>query len=508
MDETGTTTLSLSPNQLDELVRLIGPDNVKFSEEELEWAGWDASGTYRLGSMVALAVRPVAVTFPANTSEVAAIVAWANRHRIPLVPRGAGTGVMGGAIPQRPAVVVDLSRLRHISIEADSMLVVAGAGATLSEVNAALRPHGLMLGHDPWSVQLATVGGALCTNGVGYLAGRWGSMADQVAAVEAVLADGTIVRTPLYKPTVGPDLRAMFAGSQGVLGIVTTVWLQAVPYPESQHFRSYRFRGFEAGYRAIMRLWRTGLRFDLLDFGDGTPAWFDVEPGMEDDDGRTAVLHLGAFGPGIEAEARLTVAHKIMLLEGGRDLGPEPATRFWEQRYEIAQQYALAAHNRRDAGMRRILGKTGHDYLNLALPPARLLEYRRQALDRVAEEPDIRALETGIWCRPELFSLLVREIHNDEPVDQLTGIDRDIPGRHPQRMEALIHDLLRLALKHGGTLEFIHGAGLKLLPLLPQEAPNVQKVLESIKLALDPNDIMNPGKLRLPGAMSPGGENH
>src|SRR5439155_4158928 len=128
-------------------------------------------------------------------AEVATIVRWAAEARVPLVPRGGGSGLMGGAAVLGPAVVVDLRRIDGVQVDPDACLVRAGAGARLARVDAACAEHGLMLGHDPWTVEVATVGGVLGTNGLGYLGARAGSAGAQVRAVEAVLAEGRIVRT-------------------------------------------------------------------------------------------------------------------------------------------------------------------------------------------------------------------------------------------------------------------------------------------------------------------------
>src|SRR5690606_8488296 len=165
------------------------------------------------------------------------------------------------------------------------LLVEAGAGAMLAAVDAVLRRHGLALAHDPWSVGIATVGGAIGTDGVGYLAGRWGSMGNQVVAVEAVLPDGRVLRTRrVPKPAAGHDLRALFAGSQGTFGIVTRAWLRAIGVPEVMAFRSFRFRGFDPAFHGVVALWRAGVVPDLLDFTDDVPAVLELRPGYEDED--------------------------------------------------------------------------------------------------------------------------------------------------------------------------------------------------------------------------------
>jgi FAD/FMN-containing dehydrogenase len=475
-----------------ELEALLGREAVSFSEQELAWAAADAAGTYRLGSLAGRARLPLAVVRPDSTEAVAALVQWAGRRGVPLVPRGAGTGVMGGAVPLRPAVVVDLTRLRSVVVHAEDLVVEAGAGAVLADVDAALRPHGLMLGHDPWSVGMATVGGAIGTDGMGYLAGRWGSVGEQVAAVEAVLPDGSVLRTRPYKPPVGPRLAGLFAGSQGTLGIVTRAWLHAVPLPEAEGFVTFRFAGLEPGYAALLALWRTGLRWDLLDLTDAVPDWLDLPAGAEDRWGRTALLRLGAFGPAEEVAARLAVARRVLAAAGGQDLGPGPARAYWDRRHEVAERWAAGIHRPRDLEARRRAGRQGLDYLNLALPPSRVPDFRRYAMERVAAERDLVLHEVGIWCRPEVFSLLLAETR-----EGTAGEDDPAPwpeGRHGERMAAVMEDLLRGALARGGSLECIHGAGLKLLPLLGEDLGAGLTVLRRVKAALDPQDLLNPGK--------------
>ena len=200
---------------------------------------------------------------PATADQVADILRWASQEKVAIVPRGAGTGVMGGAIPLRPAVVLDLTRLDDVAVHAEDMCIEAGAGATLAALARAAEEHGLMFAHDPWSVSMATVGGAIATNGMGYLFGPYGKMGDQVLAVEAALPDGTVLRTrPTLSGGPGPMLHKLFAGAEGVLGVVTRAWLRGVAgsgepavrgLPLSHVCRRFRRRegSVSAGHRAV-----------------------------------------------------------------------------------------------------------------------------------------------------------------------------------------------------------------------------------------------------------------
>lgn len=466
------------------LVRLLGPEGVRAAAGDLDWAAGDATGHYRLPELPRRAVRPLAVAAPRDLAGVQAVIRWAAERRVPVVARGAGTGVMGGAVPAARAVVLDLTRLDDIIVHPDDFLVEAGAGALLGGVNAALAPHGLMLGHDPWSVAIATVGGAISTDGMGYLAGRWGSAGQQVAGIEAVLADGSVVRTRTVRPVIGPDWRCLLVGSQGTLAVITRAWLRAVPLPEAEAFGSFGFSGFDAAYRALLALWRTGLRYDLLDLTDGPVDALGLPPAgrgaVAGTGGRAAVLHLGAFGPSEDAEARLTVARRVLGAHGAHHLGADPARLFWKARHAVAERYAREVQEPRDAKARAATTH-GFEYLNLALPPSRVITFRRRALELLAGEDGVVVGETGIWCTPEIFSLGFGE-RPGAPVE-------------PERRRRIMDGLLRLALDHGGNIETIHGPGLKLRHLIAEELAGSWPATARVKRALDPLSLLNPGKL-------------
>lgn len=469
------------------LSELVGrSDWLSLESQELAWAQRDAAGDYRLYGVADRIGRVWAVVHPHSSQEVAAVVQWAARYQVPLVARGGGTGVMGGAVPLGTAVVVDCSGLDQIVVHPDSAVVEAGAGVPLGRLNAALAEFNLMVPHDPWSVAMATVGGAISTDGVGYLAGRWGSMGQQVIALEMVTPDGAIVQTQPYKPSLGPDLRALVIGSQGGFGFVTRAWLTAVARPEQLEFAAWRFAGFEAGFAAVLRLWRAGLRFDLFDYTDGTPEALELEPGPQDETGRTAILRLGAFGLGEEVSGRMQAARR--LIREGQPLGPDLARQYWDTRYAIADRWREQVHTSRNLRERARLGGMGLDYLNLALWPEKIPSYRRRVLEVVAETSGIEVGEIGLWGTPWLFSAVFWETAaRPEPTDQ-----PPTPGQYPDRMRRLLSRLIAEAQAAGGNAECIHGIGLKGLPWLAGEAGF--SLLARLKSLWDPQDLLNRGK--------------
>src|SRR6058998_2130091 len=398
----------------------------------------------------ALATRPIAVAEPASAAEVAALVRWAAGAGVPLVARGGGSGLMGAAAVLVPAVVVDLRRLRAVAVDADACLVRAGAGATLAQVDAALAPHGLMLGHDPWTVGVATVGGALATNGLGYLGARAGSFGAQVRALEAVLADGTIVRTRSSPArSTGLDLARLLVGTEGTFGIITEATLAALPVPEERVIHAWRLPSFDAGVTVATGLRRTGVR----------PACLELSA---DDAPGTAELLLVFDGLRGEAALHAERAARLVAAAGGERLGAAEAERW--------------AATRRGGGEWPPDG-TQFDYAHVGVPLGGLAAVRATARTLV-ERYGLVLIEEGLWHWPELYSVVV------------SG-----PPGSAEGMRATIDGVCVAAIDAGGTLEYCHGVGWKLAHLMEREHGAAGlAVLRRLKAALDPANIMNPGK--------------
>ena len=193
---------------------------------------------------------PACVVFPESTAEVATVLEIADRLRTPVVPFGLGSGVCGGVLPGHDSIVVDLTRMASlVSASRESLVAVAQAGMNGAECERQLGESGLTLGHFPQSIARSTVGGWVATRASGQLSTRYGNIEDLVLALEVVLPGGQIVRTfPSPRAATGPDLRALFLGSEGTLGIVTEVTLKLSPTP-----------AFQQGFAARLKTWDDGL---------------------------------------------------------------------------------------------------------------------------------------------------------------------------------------------------------------------------------------------------------
>ena len=449
-------------DMLEVITALLGTSRVRTDEASLALLACDALHPSRLPAGTGTA-RPLCVVEPRCTVEVQEVMRLANARRVPVVPLGGGSGLMGGASSVSRGVVLDLGGLADVRVRPADRMVEAGAGATIAALNVAAEPHGLMCGHDPWTVSVATVGGTIATNSLGYLGGKYGSMGDQVLGLEAVLPSGEIVVTrAVEKASTGPGLHRLLIGAEGCLGVVTRATLRLFPLPQARLLEGWEFDDFTTGFEAINALLRTAIRPGLLEFGDDDP--------NADHDPPTS-LYLSYEGPEAVARAESQIGQEICRQGGGRALHPSEVQDFWNQRHASGDAYARA----RRAGNRR--GRPEIDYVHVALPPSAVLPYRRESLKLLASR-GIHVHQTGLWAHAGLFSLVY-----------FGGNIADTAEVHRR--------LLELAQDAGGAMEYCHGVGLRLAPLMRREHGSGLAVLRRLKRELDPNAIMNPGKLGL-----------
>jgi len=217
---------------------------------------------------------------PESTEQVAAIVRFAAEHEIPLIPYGGATGLMGGAIPVKGGIVIDLKRMDKIlRISPEDRTAEVQSGVVLQTLEEELNKHRLLLGHDPWTVPIATIGGTISTNGLGYRGSKYGSMGDQVLGLEVVLSHGKVLKTrAIPKSSTGISLNHLFIGAEGNLGIITAATLRVFAMPEKREMAAIGFPSFEAGFEAIVKMFHIGLKPALVEFGEeyaSSPHSFD-----------------------------------------------------------------------------------------------------------------------------------------------------------------------------------------------------------------------------------------
>lgn len=410
-------------------------------------------------------IRPLCVVQPRSTEHVATVMRLANTMSCPVIPVGGGSGLMGGAASIVPGVVLDLRQLNAIHLRAADRMADVGAGVTIQALNEAASGAGLMCGHDPWTVAVATVGGTISTNSLGYIGGKYGAMGDQVLGLEAVMPTGEIVRTrAVEKSSTGLNLHSLFIGAEGCFGIITQATLRMFPMPQKRVFQAWEFAGFDTGFGAINALLDAGVRPSLLDFGDEDPGLDIISP---------AVLLVSYEGLNRVAQAEAKAAASLCQSHRGRLLPAREAEAFWQARHASGDAYAQA----RAEGKLWRRPRAHIDYLHVALPPSAVLDYRYQCLE-LLEAGGFTPHQTGLWDHAGLFSL----VYSGGDVEDQSEIHQTLL-QHCQDVD--------------GAMEYCHGVGARLVGLMAREHGEGLEVMRRLKHCLDPNGILNPGKLSL-----------
>jgi len=458
-------------NLVSKLSTWIDPGRISTDAALLDELSWDALSEGRIHPRRYPEVcAPICAVRPESTDEVCRVVQFANHEKIALLPFGGGSGLMGGALSIRRCIAVDLRGLNHIlEIDAASRAARVEAGVVLESLDQKVNEIGFILGHDPWTVPVATVGGAISTNSVGYRAGIYGSMGEQVLGLEVVLGNGEILRTrAVSKHSAGVNLNSLLIGAEGCFGIITQATIRIFPKPDARLFAGFLFLSFEQGYAAIQQMFQQRLRPAMLDFGDD-----------EDKHDPGALLYLMFEGNGEVIAAEEALASRICSFHGGREMRRQEPEQFWLERHEIARRFIRNRRQRRERGRDGVY----RDWIHVALPASKVLTFKRAAQE-VIDRNGVRLQESGLWVQPELFSM------------RLGAEDRGLANAQ-LALEETIEELLRLAQQLGGSMEYTHGVGIKLAPLMREEHGYGLEIMRQMKIALDPNNILNPGKLAL-----------
>lgn len=462
----------LDSSAIETLTKIVGAENVLTDPYDLDRYSADALTPSRaFGAEGAFDRLADAVVRPATTEQVSQIVSLAAGEGIPLVPYGGGTGVMGGTLPVRGGLIVDIGKMNRIlKVNATDLTAEVEGGVVLQDLVEALAGHGLMPGHDPYSVPIATVAGTISTNGVGYRAAAFGPMGQQVVALEVVLPDGRVLSTrPVPKYSSGPILNYLFIGSEGVFGIITKATIRVYRLPESSVFATSSFETFDRGFGAAAELLALGIRPTLLDLTE------------EEEEGILLHLLFEGYKEGVAADHNRSM--QVCARFGGQDVGPEPTKNYWRDRHRSGKNYKEAMLGRPRQVRWDRWGGRSFDYLHLALPVSQVLDYRKKC-EAILAGSGVRVVEYSIWSRPELFSMML----SPEP---------DAEGDFRDNMGQVVEQVLTLAQDMGGIMEYCHGVGVKLNHLLARELGVGHDVIRDLKQALDPANIMNPGKLGL-----------
>lgn len=430
--------------------------------------------SYRHDEMPYLASgTALAVALPASTADVAELVRLAGEHRVPIVPRGAGTGLSGGSNAVDGALTIAFTKMdRILEIDEANLVAVVQPGVINVDLKQAAADRGLFYAPDPASYESCSIGGNLSTNAGGLCCLKYGQTRESVLGLEVVLANGSVIRTggKNTKDVAGYSLTHLIVGSQGTLGLITEATLRLRPAPPPRATLLAFFSSLDDAGRAVAAIPVAGLHPVTLELMDRETirAVDDVyKLGLERD--AAAMLLIESDLPGAAALTEMDRAGSACEASGAtlviRATDPQEAD--W-----LRQARRMAYHALEQQGTVKME--------DVVVPRARVPELLR-AIDRAARRLDIRCATFGHAGDGNLHPNLV--------------FDRDDP-RAEAATEAFRAELYRAAIDLGGSVTGEHGVGTSRREYLEiQRGPAAMAAMRAIKAALDPLGILNPGKV-------------
>jgi alkyldihydroxyacetonephosphate synthase len=455
---------------------IVGPENVTIMETDVVLNAHDAwplsEAKIRAGELLPVADM---VVFPNSTDEVSEVLKAANEMKVPVTPVGGGAGTCGGTLPIYGGIQLDLKRMNRIlALDDDSMLVTVQAGTVGIDLEEEVNRHGYTMGHTPTSLRASNVGGFIATRSGGSLSSLYGKIEDLTLGLEVVLADGSVVRTKAVpRHSVGPDLRQLFIGSEGTLGVITEATLRMFPVPEERRFRSLSFSDVGSGLKSIREIFRRGVVPSLIRLYDPEDTALFVANHFDVKDGN-CMLMLGFDGSTAKNDIDEDTSVEICLSNGGKDYGEGPAKRWWEHRYDMYYPTALTTS-----------GYAIGDTIDIVATYDKL-ENVYHAMKEAMEAHEALVLSHFSHMYPNGGSIYMIFFTNQPDAETAWSTYRKIWD-----------DGVAACLREGGTMSHQHGVGLSRTTYTEGEMGSAFEVLKQIKKTLDPNGIMNPGKLGL-----------
>ena len=443
------------------------------AEASRDW--WPQAMIWALDGQVA--ARAGAVVSPRTADEVSAVLAVCNDAKVPVTPAAGRSGVCGASVPLHGGVVLDLCGFTGIvDVDATSLVLDVAPGTFGDHLEHELRrEHGLTLGHWPQSVALSTVGGWLACRSAGQLSTRYGKIEDMVLGLDVALADGRRITTGgAPRAAAGPDLNQLFVGSEGTLGVITGARLRLHPAPVHERRCAYAFASFEAGLDVMRRVLQRG----------GTPAVLRLYDAAEADrtykTGDRALLLVLDEGEGAAVDSTMELVAEVC--RDAERADPEHVSHWLEHRNDVAALEALISRGYVVDTM-EVVGR----WRDLPAIYASTVAAIQGVEGTIAASAHQSHSYTDGGC---LYFTFAAKTEPD---------DRDRYYREAWDAGT------RAVLAARGALSHHHGVGLNRSRFMAEALGPAFDVLAALKRALDPNGILNPGKLGLPSPFGPPG---
>lgn len=456
----------LKGSVLEELIQIVGKENVFTEPEDLHCYGTDST----------LGIEPIlpeAVVKPANAEEVAKILQVANKELIPVVPRGAGTSLCGGAMPVQGGIILEVNRMNKIlEIDEDNLIAVVEPGVITAHLHQAVEKLGLFFPPDPGSMAFSTIGGNVAVGAGGLRGLKYGTIKDYVMGLEVVMPYGAVIRTGgrTVKNVTGYDLTRLMVGSEGTLGVITKIIVKLLPLPQSSRSLLAVFDDLNNAAETIAAIIKNKIIPATLDIMDNAVI--------------RSVENVNKIGLPVEAAAILLIE-----VDGIEQVVEDEVKRIEAicKEYKVSEiQVARTAEEKDQVWQARrnaygAMNKINNTDLceDATVPRSKVPEMMREIV-AISKKYDLTIATLGHAGDGNLHPNIMFDRKDPEAVE---------------RVEKAIEEIFAAAIKLGGTLSGEHGIGLGKKRFMEWEAAKDGiEAMSRIKKALDPNNILNPGK--------------
>ncbi len=463
----------ITPEILEELKSIVGPDNIATDESAIEAYSCDESGKV-------YARMPDVVVKPENAQQVSNVMKLANREMIPVTARGAGSGIAGGAIPIKGGILLSLERMnRVLEIDKINRVAVVEPGVVTNDLCQMVLKEGLMYAGYPMSTETSFIGGNIATNAGGAKVIRYGSTRRHVLGIEVVLPTGDVLQLGgrIRKQTWGYDLLQTIIGSEGTLGVVTKAILNLEPAPGDTVTFLAPFPSIEAAVEAVAAILRAGVVLMACEFMDQLSTkcatkYHNTTFPMQDEAKAFLIIQVEGQTPEqldmyIEKVGETCLEHGAMEVFTAES--STESRNIWKVRESFAEAVRAVDPNASLSG-------------DMVVPMSKISEMVK-AVGEAARKYDITIALGGHIADGNIHPLFFKP-------------DRIPLEEWPDFVENIVDELIGVAISLGGVGSGEHGVGfLKKHTFMKYEAKSKLEVMRGIKKAFDPNGILNPGKL-------------
>ncbi len=420
-----------------------------------------------------LPALPDCVVWPENDEQVAEIIRLANKEKVPVVPYGEGSGVLGGTVPVKGGIVVDMRKMdRVIAIDDDGLMVTVQAGINGMNLERYLNHRGYTMGHIPQSLYCSSLGGWLACRAAGQFSTKYGKIEDIVVALRAVLADGSIMQSKAVpRSSTGPQVERLLLGSEGTLGIITEATMKIWPYPEERAMLSFTFNGISTALETVRKIMRKNVYPAVIRIYDEneTLRHFQIKGKC------MLVLLMEGARELVKLERKISLG--ICEDGGGAGQGEGPVFHWLETRFNVKESSEF-------------------------VPKGFIF--------------DTVEVSTGWKNAPNLYRAIIRAMRGIDGVVVASGHASHfypqgvcfyftfggLPPKHTSPFkfyESVWDAIMESCLKEHGSISHHHGIGLMRAKWLKEEMGGRLAAFKKIKRVIDPNNVMNPGKMMKEG---------